>query len=123
MGDKKKSLYYDSKKLALIALGIGAVAGALMVFGWKESAPPEIVEARETVKRLKFAPWDVAICTEYQQAGHKVCTYDRETGYDDQGPYDSMGNLMTRGCDGWLDRAANYCPKCTSPGRCDEPFE
>lgn len=105
---------------------IGIVVG-LVVIGLAcskaSSAPPEIVQARATVKRLKFAPWDVEMCREYQLAGHKVCRYDRESGYDDDGPYDSIGNRLTRDCDGWLDRAHSYCPKCTSPGRCNEPFE
>jgi hypothetical protein len=100
------------------------MAGLVVVaFACSKPAPPEIVEGRKTIKRLKFAPWDVQTCIEYQRASHKVCKYDRETGYDEDGPYDSIGNRMTRGCDEWLDRAANYCPKCTSPGRCNEPFE
>ncbi|MGD8317529.1 MAG: hypothetical protein PVH76_07265, partial [Myxococcales bacterium] len=78
---------------------------------------------RQTVKRLKFAPWDVETCKKYQIAGYKVCKYDRETGYHDNGPYDSIGNELSRGCDEWLNRANSYCPKCTGLGRCDEPFE
>ena len=58
---------------------IGIVVG-LVVIGLAcskaSSAPPEIVQARATVKRLKFAPWDVEMCREYQLAGHKVCRYD-----------------------------------------------
>ena len=112
-----------SKELKWLLVAIGAGLLTLFALNLKPSAPPEIAEARKTVKRLKFGSWDVQTCIEYQRAGYKVCKYDRETGYADDGSYDSIGNRMTRGCDEWLDRVEDYCPKCTSPGRCDEPFE
>ncbi len=103
---------------------IGLMVGlAVVAIACSKPAPPEIAEARNTVKRLKFAAWDVQTCKTYQLAGYKVCKYDRESGYNDNGPYDSMGNYLTNGCDEWLDRANNYCPNCTSAGKCNEPFE
>jgi len=80
--------------------------------------PIEIIEKRKAVKRLKFAEWDVDTCVEYQHAGYDVCTYDRATGYDKDGKFDSIGNYLSRGCDGWLERAQDYCPRCATPGAC-----
>jgi hypothetical protein len=125
---QKESPNIPKVAFPLLLAALGAVALAVPVWTavtdlMEKPAPSEIAEARKTVKRLKSGAWDVQTCIEYQRAGYKVCKYDRETGYADDGSYDSIGNRMTRGCDEWLDRVENYCPKCTSPGRCDEPFE
>jgi hypothetical protein len=89
----------------LVLLAVSGIAT-----GCEKPDPPDIVEKRETIRRLRGQPWDYDTCLAYQTAGLDVCRYDRNIGYDKDGPYDSIGNRMSRSCDEWLDRIASYCP-------------